>query len=254
MAGWGSRHTFGNLERRDRNDGDTLPFMPLEQMYVQPDAKKASDRNDTGAPILQRIEHALEKASVVIVQADFGMGKSLTSRTLACQRAKAFLGGLAPSPGLKLPVYVRCADDLDPEDLSLGKIVRRACKRQAQSLGLSLKLDDEALAPPDPQQRVLFLVDGLDEVHLGDIGLETFFQCLRDEATDRHRFVVFSRPGIVSRADLSEANLSEANLSEANLSEANLSGARYNQYTYWLENFQPDAVGAIREETLSVEL
>ena len=200
MAAWGSRHTFGNLTREEPRDGDPLPFMPLELMYVQPLARDA--RNQQGAeesPVLERLEQVLQKHRIVLLQADFGMGKSLTSRMLACQRARKFRDASVPTSELELPIHVRCADDLRSNDLSISGAVQRARQRQAEILGYSLPIEDKALAFPPSQQRTLFLLDGLDEVHLGETGLKTFFENIKDKARglSHHRFVIFSRPGAI---------------------------------------------------------
>ncbi|MFY0523584.1 pentapeptide repeat-containing protein [Archangium gephyra] len=200
MAAWGSRHTFGNLARGDSRDGDPLPFMPLEEMYVQPLARDARDRRGAEeGPVLERLERVLQKQRIVILQADFGMGKSLTSRMLACQRARKFRDASVPTAELELPIHVRCADDLRSNDLSISGAVQRARQRQAETLGYSLPIEDKALAFPSSQQKALFLLDGLDEVHLGETGLKTFFDNIKDKArgSPRHRFVIFSRPGAI---------------------------------------------------------
>jgi uncharacterized protein YjbI with pentapeptide repeats len=199
MAGWGSRHTFGNLTRGTPRDGDPLPFMPLEEMYVQPSAQVVGKQNGSESPVLEQLEQLLQKHRIVIVQADFGMGKSLTSRMLACQRAMRIRAADAPTPDQELPIHVRCVDDLRAHDLSMQGSVQRARQRQASELGYSLDADDKALAFPARDQRALFLLDGLDEVHLGETGLKTFFENIKDKAraTERHRFVIFSRPGVI---------------------------------------------------------
>ncbi|HEX8825482.1 MAG TPA: hypothetical protein VF794_36565, partial [Archangium sp.] len=126
MAAWGSRHTFGNLTREETRDGDPLPFMPLELMYVEPLARDADDRRAAGSPVLERLEQVLRKHRIVIIQADFGMGKSLTSRMLACLWARKFRDASVPSADLELPIHIRCADDLRSNDLSIPGAVQRA--------------------------------------------------------------------------------------------------------------------------------
>jgi len=199
MAGWGSRHTFGNLTRGETREGDPLPFMPLEEMYVQPYAQEVGQQNKSVGLVIEKLQQLLQKHRIVIVQADFGMGKSLTSRMLAYQRALIIREADEPTPDLELPVHVRCVDDLRSHDLSVQGAVQRARQRQASILGYSLEADDKALAFPARDQRTLFLLDGLDEVHLGETGLKTFFENIKDKAkaVERHRFVIFSRPGVI---------------------------------------------------------
>lgn len=202
MAGWGSRHTFGNLTREEPRPGDPLPFMPLEKMYVEPLARRVDGPADTPGPVLKRLEELLQENRVVIVQADFGMGKSLTSRMLACMKAKLLRDSDSPSPDVELPIHVRCVEDLRTHDnFSVQGAVKQARERHAAALEFSLDVDQDAkvLAYPPADQRCLFLLDGLDEVHLGEGGLKTFFQSVKDRAraAARHRFVIFSRPGII---------------------------------------------------------
>jgi hypothetical protein len=73
--------------------------MPLEQMYVQPLARNAGNRNAAGSPVLELLEQVLQKHRIVIIQADFGMGKSLTSCMLACQRARKIRDTRGVAPG-----------------------------------------------------------------------------------------------------------------------------------------------------------
>jgi uncharacterized protein YjbI with pentapeptide repeats len=200
MAEWGERHTFGNVERHDRPADDPIPFMPLAKMYIEPDArlaKKERQEEEPRRPVLSLIEHWLgaSKTNVVVVRADFGMGKSLTARSLAQRLALRFLETRTPSPEMEIPVFIQCAEDLTEEGFDLGAFVRRAWKREAGELELKLKLDDPALEPPGRTQRALFIFDGLDEVILGERRLESFFQRIKDEASAHHRFIVFSRPG-----------------------------------------------------------
>lgn len=202
VSDWDSRHTFGNIKQNEDRGGDPLPFMPLNAMYIEPFVRAADNSADQSELALSRLKSTLEEHKIVILQADFGMGKSLTSRMLACSLAKEFLNTSKPSHDVILPIYIRCVDDLKPQE-SLRSTVQRSNKRHADALGFSLKLDDTALNFPLPKQRALFLIDGLDEVHLGARGLESFFERLKDEATDKHRFVVFSRPGAIP----SEMNL-----------------------------------------------
>jgi len=200
MAEWGERHTFGNVERHDRPADDPIPFMPLAKMYIEPDARLAKEERqeeEPRRPVLSLIEHWLgaSKTNVVVVRADFGMGKSLTARSLAQRLALRFLETRTPSPEMEIPVFIQCAEDLTEEGFDLDAFVRRAWKREAGELELKLKLDDPALEPPGRTQRALFIFDGLDEVILGERRLESFFQRIKDEASAHHRFIVFSRPG-----------------------------------------------------------
>jgi len=50
-------------------------------------------------------------------------------------------------------------------------------------------------------------------------------------------------------ADLSEANLHTTNLRGADLSGADLTGAKYSAGTLWPQGFEPEAAGAVLEDT-----
>jgi uncharacterized protein YjbI with pentapeptide repeats len=109
------------------------------------------------------------------------------------------------SSEIALPIYARCAEDFSHEAVDLDATARRAWRRQADAFGLAIPEDDPALAWPDRAQRVTCLLDGLDEVALGDQHQKRLFQKLADKTTAHHRFVVFSRPGAIPpRADLGD--------------------------------------------------
>ncbi len=201
MAGWDERHIFGNLERKDRADDDPVPFMPLGKMYVEPDARlvrqgqhgEPAQRTPVRTLINQWLRES--RTGAAVVKADFGMGKSLTARSLVRQLARQFLDERTPSSSLEMPVYIQCAKDLTEESFNLDAFARRAWMRATSELGLKLNLSDPALAPPDRTQPALFLFDGLDEVILGERRLESFFRSIQDAASEHHRFIIFSRPG-----------------------------------------------------------
>jgi hypothetical protein len=201
MASWGGRHVFGNLERKHRERIEPLPFMPLEEMYVEPDGvlERGGKTEGKAEPILGLVDRLLgePRVHVVVVKADFGSGKSLTARTLAARWAERYLKeARAVSMDLPLPVFVRCTDDFPGGGFDLGPVVRRAFRRQAVSFDLSLPAGDEAFAMPEARQKMIFLLDGLDEVAFGARQLDALFErLLGEDATDRQRFVIFSRPG-----------------------------------------------------------
>ncbi|HLL05520.1 MAG TPA: pentapeptide repeat-containing protein [Myxococcaceae bacterium] len=197
IATWDRRHIFGNTEQRDWSPDTGIPFMSLGQMYVEPDAYLAGSTPKVQGPVTTLIQNLMEspQKNVIIVKADFGMGKSLTARALAQRWAQRYLSAPESSPELIEPVFIRCAEDLTGESFDLDQTVRRAWKRQASALGLDLKARDQALSPPDKKQRVVFLIDGLDEVVLDERRMDDFFKRLREDATSHHRFIVLSRPG-----------------------------------------------------------
>ncbi len=207
IATWDTRHVFGNSERHQWSDEGGIPFLPLGKMYVEPDAHLSGSPPEAQEPVLGLIERLLNEPgkNVLVVKADFGMGKSLTARTLAQLWAHRFLSASTPSPELIEPVFIRCAEDLTGETFDFEQTVRRAWKRQAGALELELKARDPALAPPGKEQRVVFLIDGLDEVVLDERRMSDFFQRMSEEATSKHRFIVLSRPGALpSEKDLED--------------------------------------------------
>jgi hypothetical protein len=193
MAGWGSRHVFGNVaEHAD------LPPMPLGGMYVEPDAGNEQTKDE---PVLGLLERLFVEHPVVVLQADFGHGKSLTARMMAWRKAQAYLAERQPSPELWRPVFVKCADDFESHGDELEKIIRRAQWRQADGMKLEIASRDKAFEMPDGQTRTLFLIDGLDEVALGDQEVKSFFQRMREQAGSSWRFIVFTRPAVLRHGD-----------------------------------------------------
>lgn len=202
LATWDQRHVFGNRRRGDGPDASGMPFLPLGEMYIEPAARPIDAQGEAGeaTPVQGLIDPrtAGEVPFVTVVKADFGRGKSLSARTLACRLAQAWQrDAAAPSVDTWLPIIVRCADDVHSETPRLDAIVRHALKRQAEALGISCDLDDAAFALPAGDQRTLIIIDGLDEVVFGRVALEKLFQHLRSKATDRRRVVVLTRPGVL---------------------------------------------------------
>jgi len=204
LASWGDRHVFGNLRRERYNDAQGIPFLPMDDLYVEPDAQLGNEvdsrlGDDVGAParpILGLLRGLLDENPKlpVIVKANFGFGKSMTARRLTRDLAVEYLKPTDPTSRPWLPIFINCARDFASETFDLKATVQRARKSQAEALGLALKLDDPALALPEGDQRTLFLLDGLDEVALDHRRLEDLFSRLRDHTSERWRFLVFSRP------------------------------------------------------------
>lgn len=211
MAAWGGRHMFGNVPRERWTDGEPVPFLPLDELYVESDGALEQEPGKTGEPepilaLIERLTATDSPRRVVLVVADFGSGKSLTARMLAKRWAERALAATSVSLDAVLPIYARCAEDFPHEAVDLAATVRRAWKRQADGFGLSIPDDDDALGWPAEAQRMVCLFDGLDEVALGDQHQKTLFQKLQGKTTARHRFVVFSRPGAVpARTDLGDS-------------------------------------------------
>jgi hypothetical protein len=199
-ANWRERHVFGNVPRHRWDEGHPVPFLPLEHMYVEPYVRRAGT-NDDPMPVLscltQWLDDSQPEAYILVVKADFGLGKSLSARSLAWKLADAYLRSAAVSVDCWLPVFVRCAEDFTGTSFDLAGTVRRAWQRQAQDAGISLAADDRAFDLPDRERRVLYVLDGLDEVSLDHRRLDDLFDRLREKAIERHRFLVLSRPAVL---------------------------------------------------------
>ena len=197
-SAWGERHLFGNTDRNRTPQGYGLPFLPLDAMYVEP-LGQVERAQESPKPILTLIKWSLRQpdGKLIFVKADFGSGKSLTARTLACRLAADILTTrTGTSTDQELPVFIRCADDFISDGaFELAPTVRRAWKRQASTFGLELKTSDDTLSPPEKDQKSVFILDGLDEVALSDRKLDALIQRLQEETSAKHRFIIFSRPG-----------------------------------------------------------
>ena len=187
FVGWRARHVFGN-----QLGHDSLPAMPLEQVYVEP----LCDEGPIQAALWAWLEDRSTPPTIAVVQADFGHGKSLSARRFATDLAQAWLASGQPGEAW-WPVFIRCASHYAAPDLVA--MARRAQQEQlAAAGGPALPDDDEVLAPPHhSQQKVVFILDGLDEVHLDQGALAALFHHLAGKTADRQRVVVFSRPAAV---------------------------------------------------------
>jgi hypothetical protein len=194
QANWGRKHVFGNVAQHQG-----LPAMPLEEMYVEP---LAIHKQEPPEPVRSLVRRLLCDHKIVVVTADFGHGKSLTARHLTRDWALEFLdSSTGISLNQTLPIFVKCVDDLKSGQLDLHHLVTKAQKRAADQLGISIKQKDDACKLPDPDQTTICLLDGLDEVLLSPSEVESLFDKLREEATDQHRMVVFSRPAAIPKPE-----------------------------------------------------
>lgn len=231
IARWGSRHVFGGVERHE-----SLPSMPLDGMYVEPFAR--SVRNDVAephpTPVKSLLRTLLETERLILVSADFGHGKSLTARSLACDLAREYLTTERPAPDVWMPVFVRCADDLVEQDLDVKSAIRHALWRQCKAIGLDFKSTDEAFRVPPQDWRVVYFFDGLDEVGLSERELRLLFERLREESSEAHRFVVLSRPAALPRPHDCQGFV-HVQLDGLTIKAAN--GRRGGQVADWLERW-----------------
>lgn len=201
MASWCDRHVLGNVPRRRWKGAQPVPFLPLRHMYVEPDAQGAGAPTAPALATLHRwLEDGDAREHIAVVEAELGAGKSLTARMLACTLAEACLGGHGAAPGPRWwPVVVRCATDIPCASVDIASAMRRALKRQAEDAGVSLAAEDDALDTSGAGQRVLCILDGLDEMALGRQRLDELFRQLQAAAGESRRFLIFSRPGVLPR-------------------------------------------------------
>ena len=215
---WDERHVFGNDPRTSWQDDEILPFLPLSALYVEPEAimMHAEGGKAPGAaqPIIKLLDTWLNDSdapTVAVIQADFGMGKSLTARFWTCRLAQRWRDNAhAISLDVWLPIFVDCGRDILSDSPHLPKISQRARKRHTEELGIAVAIDDPGLDKIASDQRTVFVLDGLDEIAFGQRALDGFFNRLRDHATARHRVLVLSRPGVLpERRELARARVFE---------------------------------------------
>ena len=192
---WRTRHVFGNTR-----DHEALPAMPLEKIYVQPACEP--EGNGAPIPIQTKLDAWLrDKPALALVTADFGHGKSLSARMFAARLAEKYLEGDEASPAERWwPVFVRCAGEFRE---SIAIMVALAQREQLQRAGAE-KLEAEHPAvglPTADDQKVVLILDGLDEVHLNPTQTRDLLTRLRDFTSTRRRVVVFTRPGAVERQE-----------------------------------------------------
>ena len=191
LAGWDRRQVFGNAMQPD----DGRPDLPLGSVYVEPRAQLQKQNPDPPAPVLPLLRKLLSEKPIVAVSAAMGIGKSLTARKLAAALAQEWLASPETSTEVMLPIFVRCADALDAQNVqNLPQVVQRANQLHGRQLGIELPLDDPAIAPPTSSQNVLYILDGLDEVVLTETQIRDFFSHLDHKRSDKVRFLVLSRP------------------------------------------------------------
>lgn len=238
ISTWGTRHVFGNVATHAR-----LPHMPLADMYVEPTStvKTSSASVDVELPITTLVAKTFETSPLQVVTAHFGHGKSLTARTLAWRWANEYLDNVTtPSTDRAIPVFIRCVEDLiGGGDPRLQRMTERALWRH---VGLGFQLDlkdtDPAFLPPLDSQRVVFLMDGLDEVAFTETAMIQLFEHLRGQATGRHKVIVFSRPEV-----LPWKRLRELAIPVLELNPFSLNGSTGGEVGAWLRNWNRHAVG-----------
>ncbi len=203
LASWGARHVFGNV-RKDKHDAaDPLPFMSLEDTYVEPLGQlavegKSPGERPTARAIQALVRGLLQEHMLVVVTADFGHGKSLSARRLASDLAREYIESQENGRDTPYPVFVKCVRDVqDRYDHKVA--VRTALWNTAkESMGPIETHDFSGFSPPEGRQATHYVLDGLDELAFSPSQLESLFARLSEGLTQRHRAVVFTRPGALS--------------------------------------------------------
>lgn len=197
MARWDTHHVFSNVAPGSWH-GSRGPLLPLGRMYVEPSARASEADAPTGVQAqLDAWLGSDTRPHVLVVKGDFGRGKSLSARRLAQRLASRQLDDAnTPSPRLWRPVFVQCARDLNGAQATLRATVRNALKRHAERVGLPVDLEHPG-CQLDPTERTLIILDGLDEVLLGQSAIEDLFRRLGQQASHLLRVAVFTRPGVL---------------------------------------------------------
>lgn len=191
MLAWEHENVFGS----SRGTGLELPAMPLAKIYVEP----AVEVDEIELPVLAALEAQLHQHPVVVICADFGMGKSLTARMLASRLAQRQAGrGASGAPWY--PLFATCLDVLlgNPE-CSAAELQQRVILTMERRLGRDVSIDDAAAMVPGPDRPTLTILDGFDEVPFGEETAARLLRTLRDAGGPTRRFVVFTRPGVLPK-------------------------------------------------------
>ena len=185
-------HVFGNIPCEDVPRVDGLPWMPLEDIYVEPDVSWSMPDKGEG-PAKNSILSALQEQStrVAIIDQGFGAGKSLTARTLSCQLAEAYLVG--EDSEIFFPVFLPC-----PHLPSVGDLT--SLLKHSLSEPWADRLDSSGSDLFEALNRakglkVLWIIDGLDEVGVSDATVRSLFEqaVMWNANRPLHRFAFFCR-------------------------------------------------------------
>ena len=185
-------HVFGNISCEDTPRADGLPWMPLKAIYVEPDVSWSMPDEGAG-PAKSSILDALQGqcTRVLIIDQGFGAGKSLTARTLSWESSKDYLAKEAPAP--LFPVFLPCPHFPSVDNLT-SLLKRSLSETWADQLDLSGANLFNALKKAKGL-KVLWIIDGLDEVGASDATVRLLFEQAMLWSTDHrlHRFAFFCR-------------------------------------------------------------
>ena len=200
QEGMRRHHVFGNIPCGNAPRVDGFPWLPLEEIYVEPNVSWKIDRENRGSPdsnqgpartaILSTLD---SDTRVTLVEQGFGAGKSLTARTLAWTLSEKFLTCLEDGHRDFYPVFLPCAHSSDVKNLR-DLLENNLCEAWASKIGDTSSSELLDLIQ-EQRSRVLWIIDGLDEL---GASTESLHGILNDAMSwkrkrPRDRFVVLCR-------------------------------------------------------------
>ena len=169
QEGMRRHHVFGNIPCGNAPRVDGFPWLPLEEIYVEPNVSWKIDRENRGSPdsnqgpartaILSTLD---SDTRVTLVEQGFGAGKSLTARTLAWTLSEKFLTCLEDGHRDFYPVFLPCAHSSDVKNLR-DLLENNLCEAWASKIGDTSSSELLDLIQ-EQRSRVLWIIDGLDEL------------------------------------------------------------------------------------------
>ena len=188
LVGERTRDVFGR-----RETFDDLPPLRLGEIYVEPSAvasRPATPKGDSEelakGPVKEVVRAALcgDDMRLVVLQAPFGYGKSLTCRSLAADFAEQWLDAPESAP---FPLRLDCPDVLSGHVSSLETAVLRAIEKEAE---VGARVAEWILE----NSRLLILLDSFDEVVLNETEARKWFHEMQGRVGARVRVLLASRP------------------------------------------------------------
>ncbi len=174
----------------------------LERAYVEPNVifpPGEPTEQGTSTGIQTYLQERLVSGSITLVTADFGYGKSLSSRVLAARLARKRLESPDSSAVHPIPVYISCPLEINDDRPAFEELQRRSVHRLLDTVGISCAIDAPYLPVPDDQDKCHIILDGLDEVFLSMERTKALFDDLneRKRSSPLRSFSVFSRPAAI---------------------------------------------------------
>lgn len=169
---------------------DDLPILVHREVYVEPDATGTVGR----LPAKSAVARAWERHDLVVLQAPFGMGKSLTCRELAAELASAWLADPEEAP---CPLLLECPELLQGNVASLQMAVLRHLEEQG--------LPTDAARWVWERAPLVVILDSFDEVVLHDGEAERWMHDIAAlSRRPRVRVLLATRPHGVQRGWLGD--------------------------------------------------